>query len=77
LCIFQLNIFNQQRLWAREKERKKVFVILSLSPKPQFITIKDKTLFGNAYNVFKGTKEPVPSKELTMQPWGYAVYEYN
>ena len=63
--------------FVREKGRKKVFVILNLSNSPKPITIKEKTLFGNAYNVFKGTKEPLSSKGWNMQPWGYVVYEYN
>jgi glycosidase len=61
--------------FVREKGSKKVFVILNLSANRQPITIKDKTLFGNAYNVFKGTKEPLSSKGWNMQPWGYVVYE--
>ena len=63
--------------FVREKGRKKVFVVLNLSNNPQPIIIKEKTLFGNAYNVFKGTKEPLSSKGWNMQPWGYVVYEYN
>ena len=63
--------------FVREKGGKKVFVILNLSNNPQTITIKEKTLLGNAYNVFKGKKEPLSSKGWNMQPWGYVVYEYN
>ncbi len=63
--------------FVREKGKKKVFVVLNLSNNRQSITIKENTLYGNVYNVFKGTKEPLSSKVWNMQPWGYAVYEYN
>ena len=63
--------------FVREKGRKKVLVVLNLSTSSQRITIKEKTLFGNAYNVFKGTKESLSSNGWNMQPWGYVVYEYN
>jgi glycosidase len=63
--------------FLREKDNKKVFVILNLSPTKQAITIKDKKLSGNAYNVFKGMKESVSGKRWTIDPWGYIVYEYN
>jgi alpha-amylase len=63
--------------FVREKGGNKIFVILNFSNNLQQITIKDKTLFGNPYNVFKGTKEPLSTQEWNMQPWGYVVYEYN
>jgi alpha-amylase len=62
--------------FVREKENKKVFVILNFSANPQLITINEKTLFGKPYNVFRGKKESLSSKGLNMPPWGYAVYEY-
>ena len=63
--------------FVREKGNKMVFVILNLSNNPQLITIKEKILFGNVYNVFKGSKETLSYKGWKMQPWGYVVYEYN
>lgn len=63
--------------FIREKGKEKVFVILNLSANPQQIEIKDKTLFGNINNVFKGSKEQLNSKVWNMNPWGYLVYEYN
>ena len=63
--------------FVREKGNKRVFVILNLSANPQPITVKEKTLFGNVYNVFKGTKESLSGKAWNMQPWSYVVYEYN
>jgi glycosidase len=73
----KLSVGDDRSVYAfiREKGRKKVFVILNLSPGRQAITIKDKTLFGKAYHVFKGTNVYLNSKEWDMQPWGYAVYE--
>jgi alpha-amylase len=63
--------------FVREKGNKMVFVILNLSNNPQLVTIKEKTLSGNAYNVFKGTKETISNNGWNIQPWGYVVYEYN
>ncbi len=63
--------------FVREKDNKKVFVILNLSPNAQSITLRDKTLFGEAYDVFKGSKETLSNKEWNIKPWGYKVYEYN
>jgi len=62
--------------YVREKGSNKIFVILNLSDNPQTITIKDKTVLGKAYNVFKGTKESLKSKGWSLQPWGYALYEF-
>jgi hypothetical protein len=63
--------------YVREKGGKKVLVILNLSPNQQVITIREKSLLGNAYNVFMGAKEPLSGKAWNMEPWGYAVYEIN
>lgn len=62
--------------FVREKGGKKIFVILNLSENSQVITVKDKTLAGNPYNVFMGVKEPVSNKNFNIEPWGYVVYEY-
>lgn len=63
--------------FVREKAKKKVLVILNLSAAAQPIAVKEKTLFGNTYNVFMGAKEIISSKTWSIEPWGYAVYEYN
>lgn len=75
----KVNVGDDKAVYAfvREKGGKKVLVILNLSTNSQSITIKEKTLLGNAYNVFKGRKEPVNSKGWNMKPWGYVVFEYN
>lgn len=63
--------------YVRESGKNKVLVILNLSDKSQSISIKDNGLTGTAYNVFKNKKEKVSSKEWSMSPWGYVVYEYS
>lgn len=75
----KVNVGNDTAVYAfvREKGEKRVFVMLNLSANQQPIIIKEKTLLGNVYNVFKGTKESLSSKGWSMQPWGYVVYEYN
>ncbi|MCW3089680.1 MAG: hypothetical protein JWP81_749 [Ferruginibacter sp.] len=62
--------------FVREKAGNKIFVILNLSQTEQVINVKDKTLSGNPYNVFMGTKEPLNGKSWKIEPWGYVVYEY-
>ncbi len=73
----KLSVGNDNAVYAfvREKANKKVFVLLNLSNKPQAINIKEKTLLGNVYNVFKKKKEMVNNKRWMMPPWGYVVYE--
>jgi alpha-amylase len=62
--------------FVREKNGKKVFVILNLSKTEQTIKVTEKDLMGNPYNVFMGTNEPLSDKEWKIEPWGYVVYEY-
>ncbi len=79
-AIFKkVNVGDSSALYAytRAKAGKKVFVILNFSNKEQTIKVQDKSLYGNPVNVFAGTKEPLGSKEWMIEPWGYAVYEYN
>jgi len=75
----KLNVADEKAVYAyvREKGRKKVLVILNLSPGQQRITLKDKTLTGYAFNVFEGKKELLSNKGFNLKPWGYVVYEYN
>jgi glycosidase len=74
----KINVGDPAALYAymREKDGKKVFVILNLSNAEQTIKVGDKDLHGNPYNVFMGTNEPLSDKEWKMEPWGYVVYEY-
>ena len=62
--------------FEREKDGKKVFVILNLSKNEQTIKVTDKDLHGNPYNLFMRTNEPLSDKEWKIEPWGYVVYEY-
>jgi alpha-amylase len=61
--------------YVREQFGNKVLVVLNLSGQTQNITINDESLLTEAKNVFKKKKETV-GKEWTLEPWGYAVYEY-
>jgi alpha-amylase len=74
----KIRVGDERALYAfvREANGKKVLVILNLSPEGQSVSIDDKSLFGNPYNVFAGDKEPVSGKPWKIEPWGYAVYEY-
>ena len=62
--------------YVRQKTGKKVLVILNLSANEQSIKINDRSLWGNPYNVFMGTREKLSNKEWKVEPWGYVVYEY-
>ena len=74
----KLNIGNPAAIYAfvREKGAKKILVILNLSATAQSVTITDKDLLGKPYNVFTGHPESISNAPMSMQPWGYAVYEY-
>jgi glycosidase len=74
----KVDVGNKTALYAytREKNGKKVFVILNLSGKEQKIKVSEKGLHGTPYNVFMGTNEPLTAKEWNIGPWGYVVYEY-
>ena len=63
--------------YAREKDGHKVVVILNLSKQPQNFTIQDEVVKGNPLNVFSAAKDNISSgKEFSLQPWGFAVYNY-
>ena len=74
----KVNVGNERALYAyvRQKEGNKIFVILNLSDKEQTITVNDKSLAGNPYNVFAGKNEPLSSKPWKIEPWGYVIYKY-
>ena len=59
--------------YVRQKAGKKILVILNLSATEQTITINDKNLMGNPYNVFMGAKETLTNKKWSIEPWGYVV----
>lgn len=62
--------------YTREKDGKKILVILNLSSKEQTITIADKNLLSKVHNVFTDKDEMLNDKPTSMAAWGYAVYEY-
>ena len=62
--------------YVRQKEGNKILVILNLSNKEQTVTVNDKSLAGNPFNVFMGKNEPLSSKPWKIEPWGYVIYKY-
>ena len=63
--------------YVREKAGHKVLVILNLSNQPQRFIIKDKSVQGQALNVFGKNKVGLtPHHVYSLAPWGYEVYEY-
>lgn len=74
----KVNVGDDKALYAytREGGGKKVFVILNLSSKEQTIKVTDASLYGEPYNVFMGTKEPLNDTDWKIEPWGYVVYVY-
>jgi alpha-amylase len=74
----KVKVGDERALYAyvRQKGGNKIFVILNLSDKEQTITVNDKSLLGNPYNVFVGNKEPLSRKPLKIEPWGFVVYKY-
>lgn len=75
----KVSVGDNKALYAylREKDGKKVLVILNLSPKEQTITINDNALVGEPVNLFLGVKEPFKlGHSFNIEPWGYIVCEY-
>jgi alpha-amylase len=64
--------------YLREKNGKKLVVILNLSAKAQQVTITDKRITGTAKNVFSGqTKKWKTGDLVNLAAWGYLVFDYN
>ena len=74
----RISVGNDKALYAyvREKEGKKVLVILNLSNKEELVTVKDPALQGEPYNVFMYTKEPLKETPWKLEQWGYVIYTY-
>ena len=49
--------------YTREKDNKKILVILNFSDKEQSIKISDKTLLGKAHNVFNEKEGTLTNNE--------------
>jgi glycosidase len=63
--------------YLRQKGKHKVLVVLNLSGEPQSFTIKQDDVYGKVVDVFSGAKEKLFDHYVySMDPWGYAVYEY-
>jgi alpha-amylase len=75
----KVNVGDDKAVYAyvRQKGSNKIFVILNLSDKEQTITITDNALLGNPLNVFTGKKELLNTKARKIEPWGYAIYNYD
>ena len=63
--------------YTREKDGKKVLVVMNLSPKPSAFAIPDNRINGRPLNIFLNQKEAVSSShQFSLEPWGYTVYDY-
>ncbi|HAN66540.1 MAG TPA: hypothetical protein DCQ34_09970 [Chitinophagaceae bacterium] len=63
--------------FIREKNGRKLLVVLNLSAKPAVFSIQDPRVNGKPYNVFLYTNESVSDKQnISLEPWGYIVYDY-
>lgn len=75
----KVSVGDDKALYAylREKDGKKVLVILNLSTKEQTISVKDESIVGEPMNLFLGVKEPFKmGHHFNIEPWGYIVCEY-
>lgn len=76
----KVSVGNDKALYAytREKDGKKILVVLNLSAKEQTIKIADPALAGEPMNVFMGIKERLSVGHVfNIEPWGYIVYNYD
>jgi glycosidase len=62
--------------FVREKDERKILVVLNLSNKEQIFTLNNKNLLGKARNVFTNKDEILTSQSSALGSWGYLVYEY-
>ena len=63
--------------YAREKEGRKVIVIMNLSAAGQKFSITDPKINGEPMNVFTGIAEKISdTHQFSIEPWGYLVYSY-
>ncbi|MBS1680350.1 MAG: alpha-amylase [Bacteroidetes bacterium] len=74
----KIDVGNRDALYAfvREKNGKKVLVILNLSNNDQTFSVKDESLHGHALNVFNLKKEEISTTPTVLAKWGFWVYEY-
>lgn len=63
--------------FIREKDDKKVLVVVNLTPTPQSFKINNALINGTGVNVFNNeNKELSQDNNIHLPEWGYAVYEY-
>ena len=63
--------------YTREKSGHKVLVVLNFSNQPQRFTIKEKSIAGEAKDIFSLEKRQLNGLHVfDLEPWGYQVYEY-
>jgi alpha-amylase len=69
----EANVFT----FVREKEGRKVLVVINFSAKPQQFQVKDAVINGNPMNLFSSKKEKISNTHtFNIAPWGYKVYDY-
>lgn len=63
--------------YAREKNGKKVVVILNLSNAPQTFKVENNIVVGSTTDVFSGKAEAIAmGRNFNLPAWGYLVYRY-
>lgn len=63
--------------YVREKEGRKVVVVMNLSKQGQKFKITDAVINGEPLNIFMGVNEKISDQhEFSIEPWGYIVYDY-
>ena len=63
--------------YAREKDGRKIVVVMNLSRQGQKFKITDALINGEPLNVFMGVNEKINDQhEFSIEPWGYIVYDY-
>ncbi|MBN1996807.1 T9SS type A sorting domain-containing protein [candidate division KSB1 bacterium] len=64
-------------VFVREKDRKRVLVVLNLSGRAQHMTFNDLSLCGFYRNVLTGENIKIEGTgDFQLSAWGYAVYEF-
>jgi glycosidase len=64
--------------FVREKEGRKVLVVINFSAMPQQFQVKHAVINGEPLNLFLGKKEKISDTHtFNTAPWGYIVYDYN
>jgi glycosidase len=63
--------------YVREKEGRKVVVVMNLSKQGQKFKVTDPVINGEPMNIFMGVNEKISDQhEFSIEPWGYIVYDY-